>query len=134
MDADAATREHGKAWLEGRERHLGEDLDEMDRKLDVTCQWIDESPANASRDPEARTWGRLSKVAEEAGEVISAFIGVTGQNPRKGVSDTMDHVVEELLDVAVTALVAYVHVRPGESPMRAFEAHLDSRMKRVDLT
>jgi NTP pyrophosphatase (non-canonical NTP hydrolase) len=107
---------------------------EMDRKLDVISRWVDDAPANAARDPEARTWGRLSKVAEEAGEVISAFIGVTGQNPRKGVSDHMDHVAEELLDVALTALAAYVHVRPGESPMRAFEAHLDARMKRVNLT
>lgn len=73
-------------------------------------EWIDNSPENAVRDPEARTWGRLSKVAEEAGEVITAYIGVTNQNPRKGVYATEDDVKKELLDTAVTALCAYEHM------------------------
>lgn len=73
-------------------------------------RWVDESPANAGRDPEARTWGRLSKVSEEGGEVVKAYIGVTGQNPRKGVYATMDDVRDELLDTALTALCAYEHL------------------------
>lgn len=130
-----ATRAHGNAWLRGEVKHVGEDLDEMDRGLEVVSRWIDEAPGNAERDPEALTWGRLAKVSEESGEVIAAYIGVTGQNPRKGFSDTMDHVAEELLDVALTALCAYAHVRPEDpSPMRAFEAHLRARMARVGLT
>lgn len=66
--------------------------------------------ANAHWDPMAQTWARLSKVAEESGEVISAYIGVTGQNPRKGKYASMSDVKKELLDVAVTALLAYEHV------------------------
>lgn len=128
------TQQHADAWLRGEVTHPGEDLDEMDRRLEVTCRWIDESPANAGRDPEALTWCRLAKVAEEVGEVIQAYVGVTGSNPRKGVSDSIDHVAKELLDVALTALVAYVHVRPGDSPTRALEAHLDATMKRANLT
>lgn len=73
-------------------------------------KWIDESPANMARDPEAATWGRLAKVSEECGEVIQAYIGVTGQNPRKGVHASIDDVKKELLDVAVTALAAYEHL------------------------
>jgi hypothetical protein len=71
-------------------------------------KWIDKG--NEHRDPEAVTWGRLAKVAEEAGEVISAYIGATGQNPRKGVTNDMDKVIQELLDVAVTALGAIEHL------------------------
>lgn len=111
----------------------GHRIDELDRRLEVTSDWIDDSPANAARDAEALTWVRLAKVSEECGEVVDAYNGVTGSNPRKGVCDTMEHVAEELMDVALTAMAAWVHVRPGESVLRAFEAHLESRMKRVGL-
>lgn len=76
--------------------------------LVALSRWIDEG--NADRDPEARTWGRLAKITEEAGEVIEAYIGATGQNPRKGVTHGVVDVVDELLDVAVTALGAVEHM------------------------
>ncbi len=72
--------------------------------------WFDTSPANAARDPEALTWIRVTKIAEEAGEVVDAMNGATGANPRKGVCATMDNVKKELLDVAVTALGAVEHL------------------------
>lgn len=75
-------------------------------------QWIDEG--NAARDPEAATWARLAKITEEAGEVVAAYIGATGQNPRKGVTHTMDDVEAELLDVAATALTALEHLRGND--------------------
>ena len=83
--------------------------------LAAISQWIDDGQCD--RDPEAITWGRLAKVAEECGEVIAAFIGVTGQNPRKGVTHTRDDVADELLDVAITALCAFEHLtgNRGES-------------------
>jgi NTP pyrophosphatase (non-canonical NTP hydrolase) len=71
--------------------------------------WIDEG--NVSRHPEAATWARLSKITEEAGEVVAAYIGATGQNPRKGITHTIGDVEEELLDVALTALAALEHLR-----------------------
>jgi NTP pyrophosphatase (non-canonical NTP hydrolase) len=49
---------------------------------------------------------RVLKIAEEFGEAVQAWIGVTGQNPRKGVTHTRQDVAGELGDVAVTALVA----------------------------
>jgi NTP pyrophosphatase (non-canonical NTP hydrolase) len=76
--------------------------------LVALSQWID--AGNAHRDPEAVTWGRLAKLTEEAGEVIAAYIGATGQNPRKGVTHTLADVGDELLDVAITALGAYEHL------------------------
>lgn len=77
-------------------------------RLVALSTWLDAS--NAHRDPEAVTWGRLAKLTEEAGEVVSAYIGLVGQNPRKGITHDRDDVLSELLDVAVTALGAYEHL------------------------
>lgn len=104
------------------------------QRLRQISEWIDGSSANMARDPEAATWGRLSKVAEEAGEVVSAFIGVTNQNPRKGVYATPADVKKELLDVAVTALAAYEHMTDnrGDS-MLALLQHVTSIHKRAEI-
>ena len=48
----------------------------------------------------------LMKVAEEFGEAVEAYIGATGQNPRKGVCRTVDDIRKELYDVIVTAGIA----------------------------
>ncbi|MFT4288155.1 MazG-like family protein [Nocardioides sp.] len=77
-------------------------------RLAALSEWIDKS--QVGRDSEAITWGRLAKITEEAGEVIAAFIGATGQNPRKGVTHNTADVIEELLDVAITALGAVEHL------------------------
>ncbi|MFH8257740.1 MazG-like family protein [Streptomyces roseolus] len=78
--------------------------------------WIDQAPCNAGRNPEALLWGRVTKVGEEAGEVIAALVGATGQNPRKGQTHTLADVERELLDTAMTALaaVAHLHARDPE--------------------
>lgn len=102
--------------------------------LALLSAWIDAHPANAARDPEARLWGRLAKIQEEAGEVIAATIGATGQNPRKGVTHTMDDVARELLDVAVTALAAYEHVTGNQANcMDALQMHVAALIKRAGL-
>lgn len=81
------------------------------RALVAISEWIDNAPRNAARDREAATWGRLSKVGEEFGEVIAEWISYTGQNPRKPQSnDALLAVGMELLDVALTALAAYEHL------------------------
>lgn len=49
---------------------------------------------------------QILKVQEEAGEVAEAWIGVLGQNPRKGQTHTREDVAKELGDVVFTALVA----------------------------
>ena len=64
--------------------------------------WLDE--ANGRTDDEITL--RILKLAEEVGEVAQAWIGVTGQNPRKGVTHTHPQVQDELCDVIVTAAVA----------------------------
>lgn len=64
---------------------------------------------------------QLMKITEEAGEVTSAYIGMTGQNPRKGITHTSDDVAAELCDVilaAATALHAFT-----DDPNGVLEAH-----------
>lgn len=89
-------------------------------------RWIDEG--NTHRDPEAATWARLAKITEEAGEVVAAHIGATGQNPRKGVTHSEQDVQEELLDVALTALAALEHLRGHDE--RSLEL-LDEKLHRT---
>ncbi len=78
-------------------------------KVSGISQWVDTSPANAARDPEALGWHRVTKVAEEAGEVVSAWLLYTGGNPRKSPGSLND-VIEELLDTAIAALGAVEHL------------------------
>jgi len=65
---------------------------------------------------------RILKITEEAGEVAQAWIGVTGQNPRKGVTHTVADVQGELIDVMVTAAVALASVT--DDPAAALDAKL----------
>src|SRR3954470_20273329 len=76
--------------------------------LVALSRWIDEG--NSHRDPEAQLWGRVAKIAEEHGEAVAALIGLTGQNPRKGVTHSREQLIDELLDVAITALGAVEHL------------------------
>jgi len=93
--------------------------------LVALSDWIDDG--NATRDAEAVTWGRLAKIGEEFGEVVAAYIGATGQNPRKGTTHDLGHVCDELLDVAVTALGAYEHLMGSGDALEA----LDDKIVRV---
>lgn len=61
------------------------------------------------REPLGQDWARISKVAEELGEVIGAFIIHTGQNPRKPQADMLEQVKEELADTALTAIFCLQH-------------------------
>lgn len=63
---------------------------------------------------------RVLKVAEEVGEAAQAWIGATGQNPRKGVTHTRADVAAELADVVLSALVAITSL--GLDPAAAVRA------------
>lgn len=67
----------------------------------------------------APLWVQLLKLTEECGEVAEAYIGATGANPRKGYSHSHEDVRSELLDVAITALVAYSNYDYGNEDERA---------------
>ena len=86
---------------------LGDDLCGLSCLIDSSSSYVDV-------DTETILWRRCAKVAEEAGEVISALIGATGENPRKGFTHTMADVEAELLDVALAALGAVAHLHNNE--------------------
>lgn len=78
-------------------------IDWMDKDLDAHV------PVQYEQQPLAQDWARVAKVGEEAGEVIDAFIGITGQNPRKGVYGNLNHLFDELADLSLTGLYALQH-------------------------
>ena len=86
----------------------------QDRILEIigaVNAYLDANTAQAYRDqPLAGHWSRITKVIDEAVEAKDALAGVTGENPRKGVCDTWDHVTEELADTACAALFGIQHV------------------------
>jgi hypothetical protein len=96
--------------------------------------WIDSGNRALGRSSEALTWGRLAKIAEEGGEVVAAFIGATGQNPRKGVTHTIEDVKRELLDVALTAVAAYEHLDDNQGrSLDALDVHIRHVAERAGL-
>ena len=86
-----------------------------------------QTPGDPFDEPGAVT-GRRG-FAEEFGEAVQAHIGVTGQNPRKGVHGSRDDVLKELADVIVTAGIAMIAVAEG-NPAEA-ERHLNQRLETV---
>lgn len=76
--------------------------DETVRAVRAAVAWLD-AHQGTGRDQQTV---RMLKLVEEAGEAARAWIGVLGQNPRHGVTHTVDDVAAELADTALTALVA----------------------------
>lgn len=109
----------------------------ISERVYAVSDWIDASPANQARDPEALLWGRVAKVAEEAGEVVSALIGAYSHNPRKGRYATTADIERELLDVAMTALcaVAHLHTADHDRPdvVNLLAGHVDAVAHRARL-
>jgi hypothetical protein len=64
-----------------------------------TVAWLD---AANGRGPH-ETAVRAMKIAEESGEAVAAYIGLTGENPRKGVTAGPDDLAAELCDVVLAA-------------------------------
>ncbi|MGW3105231.1 MazG-like family protein [Streptomyces sp. NPDC001100] len=87
--------------------------------------WVD---TNRPLDGRESLLLRILKLSEEVGEVSEAVIGVTGQNPRKGVTHTWDDVQAELCDVVITALIALRTLTPDTQEV--FTRHLARVMER----
>lgn len=107
---------------------------ELNETLHAMSEHIDS--VNLHRDPEAVTWGRLAKLSEEVGEVVADYIGVTGQNFRKGTYATLGDVYDELLDVAATAVLACAHVADHDrnvTPLDDLGMHLQWIAERAGL-
>ena len=93
--------------------------------IDDLWTWVD---GNRPLDGREDLLLRMLKLSEEVGEVAQAVIGVTGQNPRKGVTHTWEDVQGELCDVVITALVALRTLTPDTQ--QVFTRHLARVMER----
>ncbi len=82
------------------------------------ADWLDRS--NGTGDHE--TAMRLLKIVEELGEAASAYLGVVGQNPRKGVTHTPEELADELIDTSASVLVALHSFT--DDPKSVFETKL----------
>lgn len=82
-------------------------------------RWLDAHAGMKYQDqPLAQDWARLAKVIEELGEAIQAFIGFTGQNPRKGITHSSDDVLDELADVVFTGVFCMQHFTKNPHDVR----------------
>ncbi len=89
--------------------------------------WLDDNAGQQSE--QERGLLRVLKIGEEFGEVSEALHGALGANPRKGQSHTWDDVRKELVDVAVTTLVALATLDPdGQATFDARLQHLVDRV------
>ena len=70
----------------------------------------------------------IAHVAEMPNHIVAAYIGATGQNPRKGQTHVIHDVVDELMDVAITALGAVEHLTGHEGTALAI---LDAKIVAV---
>jgi NTP pyrophosphatase (non-canonical NTP hydrolase) len=82
---------------------------ELWSSIDALYEWLDTNRPVEGREGLLL---RILKLSEEVGEVSQAVIGVTGQNPRKGVTHTWEDVEAELCDVVITALLALRTLTP----------------------
>jgi hypothetical protein len=98
------------------------------RHVAALTAWLD--AANPRTDHEVAC--RVMKLAEETGEVVSAYIGLVGQNPRKGTCATLDDLTAELCDVIVTALVALTTVTgDADGAETRMQHHLSARFAKL---
>lgn len=92
--------------------------------VEAIDRWLDEySGVDYQKQSLAQDWARLAKVIEELGEAIQAFIGLTGQNPRKGVTHTQGEVLDELADVVFTGVLCMQHFTKDTSEVRQILRH-----------
>lgn len=88
--------------------------------IDLIDRWLDSEVHPDYQDqPLAQDLARVAKVSEESGEAISAFIGMTGQNPRKGVINSSDDLFTELAQTALTAILGIQHFAKNTTVTRA---------------
>lgn len=88
--------------------------------IDKFDQWLDDNVADEYKEqPLAQDWARVSKVIEELGETIQCLIGMTGQNPRKGVVNTLDDMLDEMADTIITGILCIQHYTKDEDETQA---------------
>jgi hypothetical protein len=97
--------------------------------------WLDDNVGVLYKEqPLAQDWARISKVQEELGEAVRAFIGYTHQNPRKIGEVPWSDVINELADTAVTAILAMQHfTKDAKQVAGILDESFDHIMRRAGL-
>lgn len=100
--------------------------------IEAINAWLDLSNLD-KMDAELDNSTRVMKIGEEFGEAVAAYIGMTGQNPRKGFTHSRHDLMMELADVAVAALAAIQHFTQSSAFTKAILASkIDAIMKRIE--
>jgi NTP pyrophosphatase (non-canonical NTP hydrolase) len=129
LDSLRAARERFDARLASGTSGPGERGDLFADVADITA-WLDTSNPPSPHEDSMR----VLKLVEEAGEAAAAYLGMVGQNPRKGITHTLEDLLAELADVAITALCAIQHfTQDTESTRRLLEAKLGRIIARSEI-
>lgn len=125
--------DHGEPPPRWPELGTGWDVAEICAAIRLADAHLDANTAPAYRDqPLAGHGSRITKAVDEAVEAKDALAGVTGENPRKGVCDTWEHVMEELGDTACAALFGIQHItKDPDVTWAVFIAALSKALSRV---
>ena len=111
---------------------------EMAHLIVQFSDWLDSTYGPEVSAGEALFRRTTNKLGEELGELAEALGGWIGENPRKGVTNSHDRVLSELMDIAGAALGASVHVsrRAGveAEPVRMLHDKLRYITERAGLT
>lgn len=119
---------------------------DMFADIAAITRWLDANTPDSPQEDATRVM-KAGEEIEEAyralavidvafGRAVTAYIGFTGENPRKGVTHTLDELATELADIAITAMCAIAHFYPVQSPLmvRAFmAAKITEIIKRSDI-
>jgi hypothetical protein len=111
-----------------RQRAAATEAAALWRHVATLTAWLD--AANPRTDHEVAC--RVMKLAEETGEAVASYIGMIGQNPRKGTCATLDNLAAELCDVIVTTMVALATVTgDADGTETRLQQHVGARFARL---
>lgn len=98
-------------------------------------EWLDANvDALYKLQPLGQDWARIAKIGEEYGEAVQAFIGCTGQNPRKGHTHTTADVTDELVDTLITCVLAIQHfTKDAAQTVKVIDARWEYRKRKAVL-
>jgi hypothetical protein len=109
VDDGSGCRHHWYCGLDPKEIQVS-NADAQREFIERLDRWLDENVSAAYQaQPLAQDWARVGKVIEELGEAIQALIGCTGQNPRKGHTNNLEDMLDEVADTIITGYLAIQH-------------------------
>jgi NTP pyrophosphatase (non-canonical NTP hydrolase) len=108
-------------------------IEDMMSAIACIDDWLDAEVSDEYKvQPLAQDLARVAKAGEEAGEALEAFLGYTGQNPRKGKNKTLDDVLDELADFVLTGVLGIQHfTKDQDETLAILAARLQYRISKL---